>query len=122
MATKCIDISDNKRLGTTSPISIFVFVAMLILIIVFTDPSLMQLILVLLALVISQVFFQYKPRFIFLTIRYIFKNAYLTPTCEDKHFYLDDLSIKSVRESLSENEILTIEEKRRNYAKKFRKT
>lgn len=122
MATKCIDISDNKRLGTTSPISVFAFIAMFIIIVALTEPSLMQVILILLALVISQVFFQYKPRFIFLTIRYIFKNGYLTPTCEDKHFYLDDLSIKSVREALSDYEIAQIEEKRQQYAKKYRKT
>jgi len=122
MATKCIDISDNKRLGTTSPIAMFAFVAIFIAITALVEVGFLYIILIIVAFVFTQIFFQYKPRFVYLTIRYLGKNAYLTPSCEDKHFLVDDLEIPAVVDSLSEYEISKIRKERQAYDQKLKKT
>lgn len=104
MATKCIDISDNKKLGTTSPIAIFAFVAIFIALTALVEAGIMYLILLVVSFVFTQIFFQYKPRYIFLTMKFLTKNSYLTPTFEDLDYISDETSIPHVLNILNEYE------------------
>lgn len=122
MATKCIDISDNKKLGTTSPIAMFVFVAIFIVQLALMDIGFMFLIVFVLAFVFTQIFFQYKPRYIFLTMKFLTRNTYLTPTFEDKSHLSDETSIPQVLNILNEYEYSLKKEKLFEDLKKKRTT
>lgn len=104
MATKCIDISENKKLGTTSPIAMFAFVAIFIGITALMEVGFMYLIVLIVAFVFTQIFFQYKPRYIFLTMRFLTKNSYLTPSFNDPDYLADETKIPQVVKVLNEYE------------------
>ena len=104
MATKCIDISDNKKIGTTSPLAMFAFVGIFIILTALMEAGFMYLILLIVAFVFTQIFFQYKPRYIFLMIRYLTKPSYLTPSFEDKAYIVDEEKIPAVKNILHEAE------------------
>lgn len=104
MATQCIDISDNKKIGTTSPIAMFVFVAIFIGITALMDLGFMYIIVLLVSFVFTQIFFQYKPRYIFLTMKFLTKNPYLSPSFEDQDYLADESTIPQVVKVLNEYE------------------
>jgi len=104
MATKCIDIAENKKLGTTSPIAIFAFVAIFIVITALLEVGFMYFIILIVAFVFTQIFFQYKPRYIFLTMRFLVKNSYLTPSFNDPDYLADETSVPQVVNVLNEYE------------------
>jgi hypothetical protein len=104
MATRCIDISENKKLGHTSPIAMAVFVALFVVISALVPAGIMFFILVSISFILTQIFFQYSPRFIFLSIKYLLRNPYLTPSFEDKEVVYDEGSIKNIKKILPELE------------------
>jgi hypothetical protein len=104
MATKCIDISDNKNIGSNSPLSIFAFVAIFILLTAVMKTGIVYFILLMVAFIFTQVFFQYKPRYIFLTIKFLGKNSYLTPSFTDRNYLSDETRIPEIVKILNEYE------------------
>lgn len=112
MATKCIDISDNKKIGTTSPIAMFAFIGIYIILTALMDVGFMYLILLILAFVFTQIFFQYKPRYIFLMMKYLTRQSYLTPSFEDKQYVVDEESIENVKNILNETEYIKKKQER----------
>lgn len=100
MATKVIDVSENKRIGTTSPIASFVFMFLFILIAAFIDFSFVFIILTLFALIFSHVFFQFGPRIMFYNIIFIFRESKLSPAFRDKEYVADHYNIKKLRRIL----------------------
>ena len=120
MATRCIDIADNKKLGTTSPIAMFAFVGLFILLSALMEVGIMYLILIVLSFVFTQIFFQYKPRYIFYTLKFLSRNAYLTPSFKDDSYLADETRIPQIVKVLNEYEYQqkAIEAGRRNANRK----
>lgn len=104
MATRCIDIAENKKVGATSPIAMFVFVGCLIVLSALMEAGIIYLILIVISFIITQIFFQYKPRFIFYTIKFLTQNSYLTPSFEDKDYVADETRIPEIARVLNEYE------------------
>jgi type IV secretory pathway VirB3-like protein len=104
MATRCIDIAENKKIGQTSPIAMFVFVALFVILSAVMSFGFLYLILVLLAYVLSQIFFQFSPRFISLSLKFILKNSYLTPSFKDHDYLEAEYKIKNIKRVLVEEE------------------
>lgn len=122
MATKCIDISDNKRFKHTSPIAVFAWVAIFIGLTALMDTSFLYFILLIISFVLTQILFQYKPRFIFLSIRFLTKNSYLTPSFRDDRYIANETRIPSLRKVLNANDYndIDIEKEKDAYRPKFR--
>lgn len=104
MATRCIDISDNKKLGTTSPIAMFAFVGYFILLTALMETSLVYLILLIVGFIMTQIFFQYKPRYIFLMLKFLTRNSYLTPSFNDNNYLEDETTIPQIVNILNEHD------------------
>jgi len=104
MATRCIDISENRKLGQTSPVAMFVFIAIFILLTALMTVGILYLILVCLAYIFSQLFFQFSPRFIFLSLKFVLRNSYLTPSFSDELYLEKEERISGIRRILPEEE------------------
>lgn len=102
MATRCVDITENKRYRTTSPISIMVFVILFVVQNIFMDASFAFIIVALLLFVFTQIFFQYKPRFIYLGYVFLTKNSYLRPSIKDKQYIFQEEKITNIAKVLNE--------------------
>lgn len=102
MATRCIDISENKKLGHTSPIAMAAFVALFVIISALIPAGVMFFILISLSFILTQIFFQFSPRFIFLSIRFLLRNSYLTPSFFDNDYIYNEAKIKNIEKILPE--------------------
>jgi len=100
MATRCIDISENKKLGHTSPIAMAAFVGLFVIISALVPAGIMFFILISLSFILTQIFFQFSPRFIFLSIKFLLRNSYLTPSFEDEEFIFDETRVPSIKRIL----------------------
>lgn len=100
MATRCIDISENRKLGTVSPLAIFAFVGIYIILTAFMDPGFTYVLLLAVSYILTQIFFQYTPRFIFLLLKYLITNAKLSPSFNDDKYLSDHRQIKSLQQIL----------------------
>ncbi len=97
MATKCIDISENRKLGNVSPLAIFAFIAIYIILTAFMEPGFTYVLLLALSYLLTQIFFQFTPRFIFLLIKFLMTAHYLTPSFEDKEYLVNHKNIKKLQ-------------------------
>ena len=104
MATRCIDVSENKRLTSVSPISIFAFLAIYVVITALVEFGIIYFILILLDYIFTQLFFQFTPRFIFLSLKFMSTNTVLTPNCEDMQYIPDETRLKGLKGILPEME------------------
>lgn len=100
MATRCIDISENRRLGTVSPLAIFAFVAIYIVLTAIMEPGFTYVLCLALTYLLTQIFFQYTPRFIFLLLKFLTTNARLSPSFDDEKFLPDHRNIKNLQRIL----------------------
>lgn len=100
MATRCIDISENRKLGNVSPIAIFAFVGIYIVLTAFMEPGFTYILSLALSYILTQIFFQYTPRFIFLLLRFLITNHRLSPSFEDERYVHDHRKIKSLQKIL----------------------
>lgn len=105
MATRCVDVSENKRYKTTSPIAVMVFVFLFVLQNIFMDASFAFVIVAILLFVFTQIFFQYKPRFIFLGYIYLTKNSYLRPSNSDPLYIFEEEKISNIAKVLNEYDL-----------------
>lgn len=97
MATRCIDISENRKLGNVSPIAIFAFVGIYIVLTAFMEPGFTYILSLAVSYLLTQIFFQYTPRFIFLLLKYLVTNPRLTPNFNDEKYVCDHNKIKSLQ-------------------------
>ena len=102
MATRCIDISENRKITSMSPIAIFVFIPVFIILTALIEFGFTYFLLVFVSFVLIQIFFQYTPRYIFLTIRFLLTNAYLTPSFSDEKYVADEKKISSLNKVLED--------------------
>jgi len=100
--TRCIDISENKKIGTVSPIAMFVFVGCYIVLTALMDFGILYFICIMVSYILTQIFFQYTPRIVWLTIKFLTTNPYLTPTFEDEWYVADENQFKSIQRILPE--------------------
>jgi hypothetical protein len=103
--TRCVDVSDNKRLNQASPMAMAAFVPIYIILTAAMTLGVMYLICVLVSFVFCQLFFYYKPRYVFLTMRFLFTNSYLTPSFHDELHIRDERQIDELRNVL-ESEVV----------------
>lgn len=104
MPTKCIDISDNKRIQDSSPIAMFIFFIVYIFLTALMEVDIAYVLILVFSFVITQVLFQHTPRYTFLSLKFLMKNSKLTPSFEDKDYIHDEKSIKNLKNILRETE------------------
>ena len=104
MATRCIDISENRKMSNMSPIAMFVFIPVYIILTALMEPGFTYVLVLFLTFVLIQIFFQYTPRYIFLTLRFLLTNSDLTPSFVDEEYVYDENSIKSLNKILEDYE------------------
>lgn len=97
---KCIDISENKKITAVSPIAMFVWVAVFIVLTAIMKFGLMYLICCFLAYVICIILFQYSPRFVFMSIRFLVTHGYLSPSFKDDQYITDETRMKNITKIL----------------------
>lgn len=100
--TRCIDIAENKKLGTVSPIAMFVFVGIYVILTALMQFGIMYFIMVAISYILCQIFFQYSPRYIFMTIRFLATNSYLTPSFKDQDYVFDETQFNGIKRILPE--------------------
>lgn len=97
MAIDCIDISENKKIGTVSPLAIMAFVCIYVVLTAFMEPGFTYVLLLLVSYILTNLFFQFTPRFIFLYLKFLFTASYLTPTFKDENYISDHKKINSLK-------------------------
>ena len=89
MATKCIDISENKKLGKVSPIAIMAWVFCFVVLTVVMKPGIIYILLLIVSYIVTQILFQYTPRYVLWVLKFLVTNSKLTPSFRDKKFLAD---------------------------------
>ena len=101
MATHVIDLSSDKNITNASPISMMVFMFAFVIINMFMEVSLLYFIAVALTFIMCQIFFQFTPRMVFLSIKFYFTQSDLSPTMPDKEYYADEYAIENLKRVLA---------------------
>lgn len=104
MAIYCVDIAEDKRLGTSSPFVYFAFLICFVFLTAFLDPGVIYIILVATAYFLCYLFFQYEPRYIFLLWRGLFRHHYLVPSYKDDKYIPNHMECESLRKILEERD------------------
>jgi hypothetical protein len=89
---KCIDISENRKLSSVSPIAIMVWVAVFTVLTAVMEPGIIYILLLILSYIITQVLFQYTTRNVYWFLKFLFTNRYLTPSFRDPKYLADHKS------------------------------
>jgi hypothetical protein len=100
MAIQCIDIADNKKLGSPSIVAIGAWVACFVTLTALMKTSFLYFICLAVSYLITQIFFQYTPRIVILSIIFLTKNHYLTPSFEDSEYIGDETQFKNIQRIL----------------------
>ena len=81
--TKCIDVSENRDLQAVSPVAMGVFVVIFFFINLLIKFGILYIICVIIAYALTQMFFQYTPRVVMATLKYITRSSHLSPSFDD---------------------------------------
>ena len=101
MATRFIDISDNKKLASSSPIAMGVFLLLFIVISLLIRSIVSQILLWMLSFIFAQLFFQYSKRFILLTLKFVLNDKQVMSPCfEDENYVPNEKLIPSIQKIL----------------------
>lgn len=100
MATLCVDISADKNLTNASPLAMYAFIICYIITNMLMKPDFLFLIIILIELVLCQVFFQFSPRMVFITMQFLGKQEHLSPTVEDEKYVANEELIKPLKKIL----------------------
>lgn len=100
MATKCIDISENKKLGKVSPIAIMAWVFCFVVLTVVMKPGIIYMLLLILSYIVTQVLFQYTPRYVLWVLRFLVTNSRLSPNFKDTKYLADHKTNKHLQRIL----------------------
>jgi hypothetical protein len=101
---KCIDISENNKVSSVSPIAIFMWVGIFIILTAIMDAGVLYLICSFLSYVLCMIFFQYSPRFVFMSIKFLVINSYLSPSFVDDQYIVDEKRLKNVTKILQKDD------------------
>jgi hypothetical protein len=102
MAIQCIDISDNKRMGSPSIVAIGTWVVCFIILTAIMKNSFLYIIFLAASYLVTQIFFQYTPRVVILSIIFLTRNHYLTPSFEDTEYIPDETQFKNIKRILAD--------------------
>lgn len=100
MATLCVDISGDKKLSNGSPIAYIAFIIAYIVTNLVMKPDFLFFIIVLMEFGLCMIFFQVSPRLVFLTLRFLTTQEYLSPTVKDKEYHYNEKDLKELRKIL----------------------
>lgn len=100
MATRCIDISENRKLTTISPIAVFAFIGGFIVLTAIMEPGFTYVLAITVWYLLTQIFFQFSPRFVFMMIKFLLTNSKLSPSFEDRAYQRDHKSIQTLKRIL----------------------
>lgn len=100
MATLCVDISADKNLTNASPLAMYAFIICYIITNMLMKPDFLFIIVILIELVLCQVFFQFSPRMVFITLQFLTKQEHLSPTVEDEKYVSNEKDIAPLRKIL----------------------
>lgn len=101
MATRCVNLNDDKRITQVSPIAIFVFVGCLVIESALMDFGILYLIVLAISYFVCHALFYYSPRFIFLSVKFYLKYALLSPTLEDNDYLFEERNILNLQPILA---------------------
>lgn len=123
MATHVIDLSSDKNIQNASPISMMAFMFTFVLINMFMDVSLLYFIAVAISFILCQVFFQFTPRMVFLSIKFYLTQTDLSPTLPDTDYYADEYALENLQKVLikKDEERKQIEEFELKYLNLYKK-
>lgn len=85
MAVKCIDIADDKKIQSSSPIAMGVFVALFFVINIFVRMGIGYILCIFAAYMFSHLLFHYSPRYAVLGLKFMFVQPILSPNFEDDY-------------------------------------
>ena len=114
MATQCIDVKEDKRFSTTSPIAVGVWLLFFLIINVLVEFGLMYFIVNVIVAVFTHLFFQFEARHIYLSYLFLTKHPRLTPNFEDKRYIQDETKFVNVARVTSEKDLIR---KRKKFAR-----
>lgn len=100
MATQVIDLSSDKNVSNASPISMIAFMICFLITNMVMEVSFLYFVVVVAEFLLCQIFFQFTPRMVFLTIKFLFIQATLSPTIDDKDYYADEYQLKNLKKVL----------------------
>jgi hypothetical protein len=106
MPTKCIDIADNKKLGHASPVAMAAFLICFIIMNIFITIGFLWFILTAIIYIITQVFFQYTPRVIWLSLRFMGKSTRLSPSFPDLLYVPDEARFNEIRKIMDDETVV----------------
>lgn len=99
MPTRCLDIKEDKRFSTTSPIAIGVWLALFLVINVVMPLGFMYFIVNIFVFILVHLFFQFEARLIFLSLKFLKVHSVLTPNFEDKTYLQDETRFAQIARS-----------------------
>ena len=102
MRNTFINVSADKALKDQSPIPVFVWVVCYVITSLVATFDLMFLVIILVEFVVCQILFQYHPRTVYLTMKFLVTHYRFTPNHEDEEYIYDEYSIEGLREVLPE--------------------
>jgi len=117
MARKFLDISEDSRFKSTSPVAIGAWLICYIFINIFVDLGIMYFIWLILSAVFCHLFFQYQPRFIYLTYLFLIKHVDLSPNFDDKQYIYDETKYEDILRVMHEDEIKAKAQKKQRIEK-----
>jgi hypothetical protein len=105
MPTQCIDISADKNISNASPFAMGAFMVCYIVTNMLMKASFLYFILLIVEFIICQILFQFSPRVVFLSIKFLTMQKYKTPTHEDAIYYPMEADLQNLQPILDYNEI-----------------
>lgn len=100
MPTICLDIKEDKRFSTTSPISMGVWFVCYLIINVLVPLGVLYFVLSLLSFALVHMFFQFEARLVFLSLRFLKSQKVLTPHFKDKAYIPNLTKFKKVEKAM----------------------
>lgn len=117
MARKFLDISEDARFKSTSPVAIAAWLVCYIIINILVDLGIMYFVWLILSAVLCHLFFQYQPRFIYLTYLFLIKHVDLSPNFDDKQYIYDETKYENILRVMHEDEIKLKSQKKQRVEK-----
>jgi hypothetical protein len=96
MSVKCIDLSEDNSLKEASPIPMVAFSFCFFIINIFLPFDMLYIIVSIITFGICLVVFQYSPRIVFLTYRFLTRHSDLSPNFQDKSYVPNELINKNI--------------------------
>ena len=105
MATRCIDVKEDSRFKSTSPIAIAAWLVSFIIINLTVSLGLMWIVINLAAFLFTHIFFQFEARYIYLTYLFMILHTDLSPNFRDPKYVDDETKYPELKRVLKDDYI-----------------